>query len=161
MWSFFKAIWVTPWTYGGIHRARRNPKRYFPKRLFEAAMRRRLRHATRVWSPEVVSLAQSRARRLAASVRPPWRPQWRQRSFLSRSTTGEEAATGDSGALESVAWPAWPRHDRGARAGDRPTARRAGHGLCPYYETQFRFYPRLTSLEADPLDTLFADQDAA
>ena len=49
----------------------------------------------------------------------------------------------------------------GARAGDRTTARRAGHGLCPYYETQFRFYPRLTSLEADPLDSLFADRDAA
>jgi uncharacterized Zn-finger protein len=33
--------------------------------------------------------------------------------------------------------------------------------LCPYCGTQFRFDTRLTPLEADPLDSLFADQDAA
>ena len=33
--------------------------------------------------------------------------------------------------------------------------------LCPYCGTAFRFNPRLTPLEADPPDSLFADQNAA
>ena len=33
--------------------------------------------------------------------------------------------------------------------------------LCPYCGTQFRFDPRLTPLEADPPDSLFADQNSA
>ena len=33
--------------------------------------------------------------------------------------------------------------------------------LCPYCGTAFRFDPRLTPLEADPPDSLFADQNAA
>jgi uncharacterized Zn-finger protein len=33
--------------------------------------------------------------------------------------------------------------------------------LCPYCGTAFRFDPRLTSLEADPPDSLFAYQNAA
>ena len=33
--------------------------------------------------------------------------------------------------------------------------------LCPYCGTQFRFDPRLTPLEADPPDSLFANQNAA
>ena len=37
----------------------------------------------------------------------------------------------------------------------------AGRILCPYCGTQFRFDPRLTPLEADPPDSLFADQNAA
>ena len=32
--------------------------------------------------------------------------------------------------------------------------------LCPYCGTQFRFDPRLTPLEADPPDSLFADQNS-
>ena len=33
--------------------------------------------------------------------------------------------------------------------------------LCPYCGTRFRFDPRLTPLDADPPDSLFADQNAA
>src|SRR5271169_4059766 len=33
--------------------------------------------------------------------------------------------------------------------------------LCPYCGTQFRFDPRLTPLDAEPQDSLFADQNAA
>jgi uncharacterized Zn-finger protein len=33
--------------------------------------------------------------------------------------------------------------------------------LCPYCGTRFRFDPRLTPLEAEPTDSLFADQNAA
>ena len=33
--------------------------------------------------------------------------------------------------------------------------------LCPYCGTQFRFDPRLTPLDADPPDCLFADQNSA
>ncbi len=33
--------------------------------------------------------------------------------------------------------------------------------LCPYCGTKFRFDPRLTPLEADPPDSLFADPIAA
>jgi hypothetical protein len=32
---------------------------------------------------------------------------------------------------------------------------------CPYCGTRFRFDPRLTPLEAEPTDSLFADQNAA
>jgi uncharacterized Zn-finger protein len=38
---------------------------------------------------------------------------------------------------------------------------RADAILCPYCGTQFRFDPQLTPLEADPPDSLFADQNAA
>ena len=37
----------------------------------------------------------------------------------------------------------------------------ASRVLCPHCGTQFRFDPQLTPLEADPPDSLFADQDAA
>ncbi len=33
--------------------------------------------------------------------------------------------------------------------------------LCPYCGTGFRFDPRLTPLDAEPPDSLFADQNAA
>jgi len=33
--------------------------------------------------------------------------------------------------------------------------------FCPYCGTRYRFDPRLTPLEAEPLDSLFADQTAA
>jgi uncharacterized Zn-finger protein len=33
--------------------------------------------------------------------------------------------------------------------------------LCPYCGTRFRFDPRLTPLDAEPPDSLFADQSAA
>jgi uncharacterized Zn-finger protein len=33
--------------------------------------------------------------------------------------------------------------------------------LCPYCGTRFRFDPRLTPVDADPPDSLFADQNAA
>jgi uncharacterized Zn-finger protein len=33
--------------------------------------------------------------------------------------------------------------------------------LCPYCGTRFRFDPRLTPLDADPPDSLFADHNAA
>jgi uncharacterized Zn-finger protein len=33
--------------------------------------------------------------------------------------------------------------------------------LCPHCGTRFRFDPRLTPLDADPPDTLFADHNAA
>jgi uncharacterized Zn-finger protein len=33
--------------------------------------------------------------------------------------------------------------------------------LCPYCGTRFRFDPRLTPLDAEPPDSLFADQNAA
>lgn len=33
--------------------------------------------------------------------------------------------------------------------------------LCPYCATRFRFTPRLTPLDADPPDSVFADQTAA
>jgi uncharacterized Zn-finger protein len=33
--------------------------------------------------------------------------------------------------------------------------------LCPYCGTRFRFDPRLTPLDAEPPDSLFADQRAA
>ena len=33
--------------------------------------------------------------------------------------------------------------------------------LCPYGGTRFRFDPRLTPLDAEPPDSLFADQSAA
>jgi len=33
--------------------------------------------------------------------------------------------------------------------------------LCPYCGTRYRFDPRLTPLEAEPPDSLFADQNAA
>jgi uncharacterized Zn-finger protein len=33
--------------------------------------------------------------------------------------------------------------------------------LCPYCATRFRFDPRLTPLDADPPDSVFADHNAA
>jgi hypothetical protein len=33
--------------------------------------------------------------------------------------------------------------------------------LCPHCETRFRFDPRLIPLDADPLDSFFADHNAA
>ena len=37
----------------------------------------------------------------------------------------------------------------------------AGTILCPYCGTRFRFDPQLTPLDADPPDSLFADQNTA
>jgi hypothetical protein len=33
--------------------------------------------------------------------------------------------------------------------------------LCPYCGTRFRFHPRFSPLDADPPDSLFADNNAA
>jgi hypothetical protein len=37
----------------------------------------------------------------------------------------------------------------------------AGTILCPYCGTRFRFDPRLAPRDADPWDSVFADQNAA